>query len=365
MTGMAKPSRKRTSNINSILDTADVGTGIFLFSGLLDEYAGKYPARTRGQTRFDKCAGGEGTRLARTRYERVRIQGRELRVSNLDKVLWPGDGLTKADLMRYYLEVAPVLLPHLKDRLMVFTRYPEGALGAWFYQKNAPPGLPEWIRTFPFQGSASERVINYILLDEPAALAWVANQACIEIHPWMSRCDGVNYPDFAIFDLDPAEPATYEDAREVAFLIKRVLDEFGLQSYPKTSGATGLHLYVPVDRVYTYQDTCHFVELVARLILKAYPERVTLERAVAARAGKVYIDYLQNIRGKTITSVYGPRPRSGATVSTPVTWEELSAIDPASFTVTTVPQRLSLIGDIFSPVIRGGQRIDGAIAQLR
>lgn len=318
-----------------------------------NRYAKKRQDRTR-----------RGAGLARTRYERVQLDGRELRVSNLDKVLWPEDGLTKADLMRYYLKVASFLLPHLKDRLMVCTRYPDGAEGEWFYQKNAPPETPDWIRTFPFQGSASERVINYVLLDEPAALVWIANQACIEIHPWMSRWDAIDYPDFAIFDFDPAEPATYEDAREVAFLVKRVLDEFGLRSYPKTSGATGIHLYVPVDRHYTYQDTCRFVELVARLILKVYPERVTLERAVAARSGKVYIDYLQNIRGKTIISVYGPRPRPGATVSTPVTWDELAVVDPASFTINTVPERLGLIGDIFAPVLRGGQRLDEAIAQL-
>lgn len=290
------------------------------------------------------------------------IDGVTVSLSNLDKVFWPEDGYTKADLINYYVRIAPYLLPHLKDRPLVLTRYPEGIHGEWFYQKNTPAHAPAWLRRFPYRG---ERVVNYVLAENAAALAWLANQAALEIHPWMSRIDDLDRPDFAIFDLDPAEGATWDDVREIAHLLKKILDEFGLISFPKLSGATGLHVYLPLVRKYTYKDAAGFVELVARLLLEVYPERVTLERTVANRTGRVYVDYLQNIKGKTITSVYGARPSPGAPVSTPIHWEELPFVHPQSFNFGNIFDRLGRAGDLFAPVLEVHQEIDRAAAALR
>lgn len=288
--------------------------------------------------------------------------GREIRLTNLDKALWPDDGFTKADLIDYLVSVSPVLLKHLKDRPLVLTRYPDGIGGEWFYQKDCPDYAPEWIQTFPHQ--AEERLIRFILANGGEDLAWLGNQAAIEIHPWLSRAGSEDSPDFAVFDLDPAPPAGWDDVLVVARALKVCLDHLGLRAYPKTSGATGIHIYVPVAPVYTYRDTAVFVRAVAELVMGVLPDRVTLSRAVKKRAGRVYVDYLQNIKGKTIVGPYIPRPLKGAPVSTPVTWTELEGIDPARFSIKTVPARIRAVGDLFEPVLLDKQLLDPAMKSL-
>ncbi len=297
----------------------------------------------------------------------ARVGSRELRLTNLDKVLWPDDGLTKADLIQYFSEVAPVLLKHLRDRPLVFTRYPDGIAGEWFYQKDAPGYSPEWIRTFSYEtadGPDGGRGIRFILADNVEDLVWIANQASIEIHPWLSKVGSIDHPDYAVFDLDPAAPASFSDAIDVARALKACLDSLGLRGYPKTSGATGIHVYVPIQPVYTYDETAAFVRRIGEIIESAMPDRVTLVRAVKERAGRVYIDYLQNIRGKTIVGPYVPRPLRGAPVSTPFTWDELDGLDPARFTIQTIPARISSSGDLFDAVLRDRQSLDAAMESL-
>lgn len=292
------------------------------------------------------------------------MQGHEVSISNLDKVFWEEEGYTKANLINYYVQVFPYLAPHLSERPLVVTRYPSGAGGKGFYQKNAPEGTPDWVHTYPMYSSHSQRCLNFVICDNLATMVWLANQACIELHPWMSRIGSLDRPDFVVFDLDPSEGATYEDVCLVAEAIREVLNYLKLRFYLKTSGATGLHVYVPVINTHTYDELRDFVRRVAETVVSLIPEKATVIRKVKDRQGKVYVDYLQNIQGKTVCSPYSVRPRPGAPVSTPITWDELRKTQPGDFNIVTVPPRLKRIGDIFSGVINERQRLDEAYRLL-
>lgn len=293
----------------------------------------------------------------------VAVAGRTLSLSNLEKVYWPDDGITKAELIEYYTRIAPYLLPHLKERPVVLTRYPNGINGKWFYHKDAPEGTPEWIPTWPHEAEDG-RVLQYLLIGEPAALAFVANLGAIELHPWLSRHATPDRPDWAVIDLDPAEGTTFDDVLLLARLVHQILPAVGIQGFPKLSGATGIHIYCPCGPGYSYAETAGFCEAIGRLLLKVCPEKVTLERMVARRTGKVYVDYLQNRRGQTITSVYGVRPQPGAPVSAPVTWEEVEAVPPR-FTIRSIWARLAAVGDLFAPMLELQQDLRRATAQLQ
>ncbi|MFZ5817451.1 MAG: non-homologous end-joining DNA ligase [Bacillota bacterium] len=234
---------------------------------------------------------------------RVDVAGRDLVVSNPSKLYWPEDGYTKADLIDYYTRMAPVLLPYLRGRPTVLTRYPAGIHGKWFYQKDAPEGTPDWLPTWPAPAEDG-RVLHYMRIEEPAALTYVANLGAIELHPWLSSCDRPDQPDWAVIDLDPAEGATFEDVLTLARLVRQILAAVNIHGFPKLSGATGIHIYCPCGPGYSYAETQAFCEAIGRVLLKVHPQKVTLERVVAKRNGKVYVDYLQNRRGQTITTVY-------------------------------------------------------------
>ncbi|MFZ5596135.1 MAG: non-homologous end-joining DNA ligase [Bacillota bacterium] len=291
----------------------------------------------------------------------LRLGGHEVRLTNLDRVLWP-EGLTKAHLVNYYLEMAPVIGPHLKNRPLVMKRYPGGIEGEYFYQKECPDYAPDWIETFPIRHS--EKTINYIVCNDTATLAWLANQGCIELHAWLSVLDNVNCPDIAVMDLDPAEGATFEDVMDIALLCRRALEEFGLVPFVKTSGSRGLHIFVPIFNDHTFQEVTMAMQYLAGLITGVYPGKATTERYVARRAGRVYLDYLQNGRGKTMAFQYSLRPRPGAPVSTPLLWEEVEAkrVVPEAFNMKTIFRRLDLYGDIMSDMDRCRMPIDGLLA---
>jgi bifunctional non-homologous end joining protein LigD len=301
--------------------------------------------------------------MARQAKTTVAVDGRTLVLSNLDKLLWPADGITKAELIAYYTRMAPVMLPYLVDRPLVLTRYPDGIEGKWFYHKDAPEGAPDWMPTWP-QTAEDGRAIHYLLPQEPAALAYVANLGAIELHPWLSRHQTPDHPDWAVIDLDPAEGVTFDEVVLLARLVKQVLDAVGVAGYPKLSGATGIHIFCPCAPGHTYAETAGFCEAVGRLLLRAYPEKVTLERLVAKRTGKIYVDYLQNRRGQTITAVYGVRPLPGAPVSAPVTWAEIMGMPPR-FTIRTIEKRLAQVGDLYAPLLGARtQDLRGPRAQL-
>lgn len=288
----------------------------------------------------------------------VTIDGRTLVLTNLTKVLWPEDGITKAELIAHYTSLAPFLLPYLKDRPLVLTRYPNGIDEAGFYYKNAAD-LPDWIPTY------RHGEIEYLLCQEAATLAYIANLGAIELHPWLSRHQSPDSPDWSVIDLDPSEGCTWAEVILLARLVKQILDSVGVVGFPKLSGATGIHIYCPCSPDHTYAETAAFAEAIGRILLKAHPSIVTLERMVGKRGRKIYIDYLQNRRGQTITSVYGVRPKPGAPVSTPVTWAEIESGDPPRFSIRTIGDRLRQVGDLFAPLLTVQQDLRGPTQQLR
>jgi len=263
----------------------------------------------------------------------VSVGGREIELTNLDKLLWPEDGITKADYIHYVFMVSHLLLPELEGRPLTVTRYPDGIDGEGFYQKDCPDYAPDWIPTYPVMSPEGDKVTRYILPQEPAALVWLANQAAIEFHPWMSRAESPDTPDYSVIDLDPSEGATFEDVKLVARLVRELLDSLGLASFPKLSGATGIHVYVPLEPKYSYAVTSGLAGYVGKIVAEALPDKATNERLVKNRGPRVYIDHLQNLPGKTIVAAYSARPLPGAPVSIPFDWDELDAVHPSRFNV--------------------------------
>jgi bifunctional non-homologous end joining protein LigD len=299
----------------------------------------------------------------------IRKGRRVLRLSNLDKLFWPQEGITKGDLLAYYRDVAPVLVPHLKDRPFTMKRYPDGWQGKHFFQKDAPQGMPEWIPTVELMVSTREaprrrRRISAPLVNDELALLWMVNMGCIDLNTWYSRVDKPERPDFVLFDLDPSPDVGFRETVEVALLVKQALDALGLQSFAKTSGADGIHVLVPVERRHTYEDTRQFAEIVARALAATHRGLVTTEWSKARRRG-VLIDANQNGEGKTIASVYSVRPKEGAPVSTPLRWDEVDdSLDPAAFTMDAVRGRVEEHGDLFEGVLKTRQSLGAALKAL-
>jgi bifunctional non-homologous end joining protein LigD len=315
--------------------------------------------------REDKAPGE--VRHEREPAETIRRRGRELKLSNLDKPFWPDEGITKGDLLAYYEQVAPVLVPHLAGRPFTMRRYPDGAYGKAFFQKDAPSHMPSWIRTFRANVSTrqgTKKDVDFPVVDDELSLLWMVNMGCIDMNPWYSRVDKPERPDFVLFDLDPTPEAPWAQTMEVALLLKGLLDGLGLDSYPKTSGGKGFHVLVPVARRSTYDDTREFSELVAGTIASSYPKLATTQWSKAKRRG-VLIDSNQNGMGKTIASVYSVRPHPGAPVSTPLEWNEVTTkLDPKAFTMGAVLQRVAKRGDLFRGVLEGKQSLAAALRRL-
>lgn len=263
----------------------------------------------------------------------VLVDGRTVELTNLDKLIWPDANVTKADLIHYIYAVSELLLVHLRERPLTVTRYPDGIEKEGFYQKDCPDYAPDWIETYPVISDEKEKVTRYILVDSAPTLVWLANQAAIEYHPWMSRTVSPEFPDYVVIDLDPSEGCTLADVKAVARFVRDALGELGFQSFPKLSGATGIHVYVPLEPRHTYQETSAFAGFIGELATHALPDLATNERLVKKRGRKVYVDHLQNLPGKTVVAPYSPRPKPGAPVSVPFTWDELEAIDPREFTL--------------------------------
>jgi bifunctional non-homologous end joining protein LigD len=297
-----------------------------------------------------------------------------LKLSNLDKLFWPEDDcngpITKGELIDYYRQVAPVLVPHLAKRPFTMRRYPDGAYGKAFFQKDAPKHMPEWIPRFAVEVSTRERptqrrMIEAPLVNDERALLWMANMGCIDMNAWYSRVDKPERPDFVLFDLDPSPDVGIKEVVEVACIVKQALDALGLVSFPKTSSADGMHVLVPIERRSTYAQTREFCEIVAGALAATHRGLVTTEWSKAKRKG-VLIDSNQNGGGKTIASAYSVRPRPGAPVSTPLRWDEVTAkLDPTSFTMDVVLERIRRHGDLFAGVLTTRQRLEPALRSLR
>ena len=301
--------------------------------------------------------------------DEIRKGKRVLKLSNLDKVFWPEESITKGDLLAYYRDVASVLVPHLKDRPFTMKRYPDGWQGNFFFQKDAPTHMPEWISRRAFLSTSREsrrkRMISYPLVNDDLALLWMVNMGCIDMNAWYSRVDKPERPDFVLFDLDPSPDVGFPETIQVALLVKQLLDGIGLVSFAKTSGADGIHVLVPIERRWTYDDTREFAEIVARALASTHRGLVTIEWQKAKRRG-VLIDSNQNGEGKTIASVYSVRPKEGAPVSTPLRWDEVNqSLDPASFTTEDVLARIEKHGDLFRGVLTTKQSLAKALDAVR
>jgi bifunctional non-homologous end joining protein LigD len=295
----------------------------------------------------------------------MEADGRELRLSNLDKIFWPDEGYTKGDLIAYYFNVAELILPYLRDRPLTMKRMPDGIDGDFFYEKTAPSHTPDWVqRCSVLSDDSKDGVIGYLMVNDLSTLLYVANLGCIEMHPLHSRCVSVEQPDYLFFDLDPME-APFDVVLAVALHVKAALDALGLVSYPKTSGATGVQIYVPIETGYSYQQVRDFVGGVGRMIEKADRERVTMAWQIKNRTGKVFIDHNMNRRGANISAVYSMRPEPGATVSTPLTWDEVASdVTPRHFTIASVWERFAKIGDLFEGVLAEPQDLARALEAL-
>ena len=294
----------------------------------------------------------------------ARAGSKELRLSNLDKVFWPDEGYTKGDLVSYYFNISPVMLAHVEDRPLTMKRMPNGVKGPFFYEKNVPSHAPSWIPTLPVQ--AEGKVINFVTVNDVADMLWVANLGCIEFHPLHARGGDQRRPSYAFFDLDPFEPAGWDEVVHVANLVKTVLDRLELRSYPKTSGATGMQIMVPLDGTVEYDNVRGFVGAISDMVHAADKSTTTLEWEVSKRTGKVFLDVNMNREGANIAAAYSVRPEPGATVSTPFEWDEISDTHPSLYTIESIFDRVAQIEDPFLDVARGpGQSIWPAIEYLK
>jgi bifunctional non-homologous end joining protein LigD len=289
----------------------------------------------------------------------LRVDGKDVRLTNLRKIFWPGLRLTKGDLLQYYADVADVLLPHLRDRAMVMKRYPHGAEGPFFFMKRAPSPRPAWIETCRIDHGHGN-VIDFPMIQDRAALMWVINLGCIDLNQWYATCDDIDRPDYLHFDLDPGAGAGFDRVLDTARTVHEALDVLKMSSYVKTTGSKGLHVYVPIVRGPEQKQVWTFAKALAQELAVRNPALITAEYRVAKRPpGRVLVDYNQNRWGSTLASIYSVRPRPEATVSTPVTWLEVGrGIRIEDFTTRNVPVRVAKRGDLWKPLLRARGRFN-------
>jgi bifunctional non-homologous end joining protein LigD len=287
------------------------------------------------------------------------VSQREVRLTNLRKPFWPALGITKGALIQYYVDVAPVLLPHIADRAMVMKRYPHGADGPFFFMKRAPVPRPAWIRTCRIDHD-SGNVIDFPVIDDVPSLMWVINLGCIDLNQWYARCDDVHRPDYVHFDLDPGEGATFDQARESALIVRDALEQLKMKPLVKTSGSRGLHVYVPIVRGPLQKEVWTFAKALAVELASRHPALMTSEYRVARRPrGRILVDYNQNAWGRTLASIYSVRPRPQATVSTPLAWDEVAAgARIEDFRLDNVRERIARLGDLWKPLVAAKGRTD-------
>jgi bifunctional non-homologous end joining protein LigD len=292
------------------------------------------------------------------------VGGHDMKFTNLGKVYWPDDNVTKRDLINYYYQVAPYILPYVKDRPQTLNRYPNGIKGEAFYQKDVKGKAPEWIETFPYHSYTDGRDKEFLVCTDEASLLYIASLGCIEINPWSSRREKPDNPDWCIIDLDP-DQNTFEQVMETACVTKQILDAIDVVAYPKTSGSTGLHIYIPFGAKYSYEDSKEFGRKLAKLIHGQLPDFTSIERKVSDRKGKMYIDFLQNRPQATVAGPYSLRPKPGATVSMPLHWDEIKVgLTIKSFTIFNAVDRLKEQGDLFTGVLGEGIDLEKTLAKL-
>jgi bifunctional non-homologous end joining protein LigD len=293
----------------------------------------------------------------------IEVQGKQLKLSNLEKVLYPATGFTKQQVIDYYVRIAPAMVPHLAGRPLTRKRYPNGVDEEFFYEKNAPQHRPDWVKTAPIWSGRNRRTIHYILADDLATLVWLANLAAIELHPSLALAEDITCPTMMVFDLDPGTPANIVQCCQVGLWLREIFEHFGLRSFPKTSGSKGLQIYVPLNTPTNYESTKTLAHALAQLLEHEHPDAVVSDMKKQLRTGKVFVDWSQNDEHKTTIGVYSLRAREHPTASTPVTWEEIERAlkkkdaNLLVFEARQVVARFEKLGDLFAPVLELKQRL--------
>jgi DNA ligase D len=292
--------------------------------------------------------------------------GRNLKLSNLDKLYWPKEKITKGELIDYYEGVSSYILPYLKNRPMSLKRNPNGVRDNGFFQKDAGNIAPDWMKTAPILAESTGKTVNYLLCNDKPGLLFLANLGCIEMNPWNSTVAKPDHPDYLVMDIDPSDKNTFDDVIEVTLAVKEVLDMIKAPGFCKTSGASGMHVYIPCNKKYAYDQVRDFANLIAVAVTHLLPDLTTVERSLSKRKkNEIYVDYLQNSKGQTLASVYSARPKPGATVSTPLEWKEVKkGLHPSQFTIKNVLKRIAKKGDLFSGVLGQGVNIARSLKLL-
>lgn len=326
----------------------------------------KAPRRSKGKLAANPGSKERKTLLNPQDKSQVRdVGGHELQFTNLDKIYWPKEKITKRELINYYYQAAPYILPYLKGRPQSLNRFPNGINGKSFYQKDVTGKIPDWMDTFPYRSQEDNQQKNFMVCNDEAALLYMANLGCIEINPWSSTVEKPDNPDWCIIDLDPGKRTGFEQVIEAAQVTHDVLDKAGIPSYPKTSGSTGIHIYVPLGAAYTYEHSKEFARLIVTIVHSEIPDFTSIERAVAGRKGKMYLDFLQNRPQATLAAPYSVRPKPGATVSMPLHWDEVKkGLTMQAFTIHNAIGLLKERGDLFKPVLGKGINMEKAIEKL-
>jgi bifunctional non-homologous end joining protein LigD len=319
---------------------------------------GKRPPKPKAEAAIElepAVSGGRRTLLNPSEQTQVRaVSGHQLKFNNLSKVFWPKEGYTKRDLLNYYYQSAPYILPYLKNRPQSLNRFPNGIVGKSFYQKDVTATAPDWVKQFPYHTSTGEDK-NFLVVEDEASLLWMANLGAIEMNPWNSTIKKPDHPDWCIIDLDPTEKNSFEQVIRTALVVKQVLADLDVTGYPKTSGSTGIHIYIPMGARYTYDECQAFGKLIATRVHAALPKITSIERLTNRRKGCIYVDYLQNRPKATLAAPYSVRPKPGATVSMPLFWEEVKkGLKMQHFTLKNAMERIRSEGDIFKPVLGKG-----------
>jgi bifunctional non-homologous end joining protein LigD len=284
--------------------------------------------------------------------KKITANGHQVQLTNLQKIYWPADKITKGELIDYYRRISKYMLPYLKNRPQSLNRHPNGIKGFSFYQKDMDVAqLPDWVRTEKQYSKSNKEYLDYLICDDKATLLYMANLGCIEINPWHSTVDDPDHPDYMMLDLDPGK-IDFIHVVDTALVIKEVCDTIGMKCFCKTSGATGLHVYFPLGKKYGYDEVKLFGELFATVVNKRLPDTTTMERTISKRGEKIYLDYLQNRKGQTIVAPYSVRPKPHATVSAPLLWEEVKhGLTPQQFTIYNIEERISRVGDLWKGVL--------------
>jgi bifunctional non-homologous end joining protein LigD len=295
----------------------------------------------------------------------IKVGSHTIRLTNQQKIYWPDEKITKGDMINYYNTISRFILPYLKDRPESLKRNPNGIVDEGFFHKDAGDEAPSWVTTKKIYSESVNKDIDYIICNDKATLLYMNNLGCIELNPWNSRISKPEYPDYLVIDIDPSEENSFDQVIEVALTLKEILQKAGANGYCKTSGASGLHVFIPLGARYTYEEVREFAKILATITQQQLQEFTTIERALNKRNGRIYIDYLQNKKGQTLASVYCLRPRPGATASTPLDWKEVKkGLTPDRFNIRSLPSRLEKIGDIFRPVLQKGINVQKVLAQL-